>query len=114
GRVFIGAQGDLGWLVPDSSHMLRYVSLLPFVSAEHLPLGDIWDVHVIGSDVYFQGEQRLLRWDGQRMHVWETSQRFHKSFEVEGRLFVRERFTGLQEVVGDDLRLLPNGELFGR
>ena len=112
GVIFVGGRGEIGWLVPDSMGVLRYESLI-----HHLPLDardfvDVWTTHATSDGVYFQSFGQIMRWADGRFHVWNTSNRYHKAFEVRDRFYVREEGVGLLATVGDELKLTPGGERF--
>ena len=110
--IYIGAKSDFGFLAPGASGGLEYVSLLPHVPEAHRDFLDVWGTHVTSHGVYFQEWKRIFRWDGKTVKVWESDQRLHTSFEVYDRFFVKQDSTGLLELVGDELRLVPGGEQF--
>lgn len=110
--IFVGGNGDFGYLDPDSLSNLRYVSLSEYIPDRHLNFDEIWKTHVADDATYFQGRHRLFRWDGKEMDVLTTETIFHTSFSVNGRLLVNEQGVGLQEVRNGQLELLPGGAQF--
>src|SRR5690606_32492472 len=67
GTLFVGGVGEVGYLAPDSTGQLRYVSLLPHVGPDDRAFADVWTTHALGDAVYFQSFDRLFRWQGGRM-----------------------------------------------
>ena len=114
GTVHVGVQGDFGYLAPDSSGTLQYVSLLDRVAPRDRDFTDIWSVKATEEGVYYQTRGRLFRWDGREMKVWNAENVFHNAFTVHGQLYVRETKTGLLQMERDTLRLVPDGERFAR
>ena len=112
GRIYTGAQGDFGYLQPDTSGILYFVSLRDKMAPAHQDFWDVWGTHVTDDGVYFQSADRLFRWDGQAMKVWESEQGFHTSFGVQGQVYVREWGRGLLHLVGDTLTLVAGGAQF--
>ena len=112
GAVYIGTKGDFGYLVPDSTGALGYVSLVEKVAPEHREFSDVWGTHVTSDGVYFQTQARLFRWDGKAITVWESGAGFHTSFVVRDRFYVRTRGTGLLTITEDSLHMAPGGETF--
>ncbi len=111
-RVWVGVQGDFGYLAPDSIGRMRYVSLRRHVDPADLDFNDVWTTHVVGGAVYFQTNSRLFRWDGHDMTSWESEEGFHIAFAVRGRLYVREIGRGLLRMEENALQLIPGGERF--
>ena len=112
GTVYASTSGDFGYLASDSIGTLRYVSLIENVKPEDRDFSDVWGTHATSEGLYFQTKDRLFRWDGASMQVWRTDAGFHTSFVVHDRFYVREKGTGLMQVVGDDLVLAPHGDHF--
>lgn len=112
GRIFVGAVGELGYLAPDASGRMAFVSLASKLPGDARTFSDVWTTRVTSRGVLFQTREELLLFDGQRFRVWKASTTFHVAFSVGDRIFVRQREAGLEELVGDQLRLLPGGERF--
>ncbi len=113
GRVFVGSNGDFGYLRPDSTDRLEYVSLIDHVPEAHRNFEEVWKTHTTSHGVYFQARKKLFRWNGSSLDIFTADENiFHTSFQIGDRVFVNESSVGLQEVKGDVLSLLPHGEYF--
>ena len=113
GVVYVGLQGDFGYLGPDSLGTLQYVSLLDKVPPSARDFADVWNVAGTDEGVYFQTRRRLFRWDGRAIKTWDAERLFHNAYAAHGKLYVREQDKGLLRVEGDSLRVVPDGERFG-
>ncbi|MGI9175718.1 MAG: ATP-binding protein [Rhodothermales bacterium] len=113
GVVYAGLQGDFGYLAPDSSGTLQYVSLLDEVPPSARDFTDVWNVRATSEGVYFQTRSRLFRWDGHEIKTWDAERLFHNAYAVHGELYIREVNKGLLRMEGDSLRVVPDGERFG-
>ena len=112
GSVYVGMKGDFGYLAPDSSGTLHYISLLGEVSPEDRDFADVWGTHATTEGVYFQTKERLFRWDGDDLKAWESETGFHTSFVVYDRFYIREKKAGLFQVVDGALQLVSGGARF--
>ncbi len=113
GRLYVGAQGDFGYVWPDSLGTLRYTSLVQAIAdSVDRDFWDVWNVRVTPEGVYFQTHKRLFLWDGSALRVWRASTRFHTAFAVRGRFYVRQDSIGLQTIKQGRLHLVPRGEHF--
>lgn len=106
GRVYVGAQGELGYLAPDSLGVLRYVSLMSHVPNRDRAFGNVWATVHTSAGVFFQTNQRLFQWVPGRdtMRIQRSAARFVHAFAVRDTLYVAEAGTGL-------LRHTANGTL---
>jgi signal transduction histidine kinase len=114
GKVYVGAMGELGYLEADQDGLMRYHSLTDRVPASTYGLSDIWQIFVFSDGVYFRTSARLLRWDGETFQSWEPQKSFHRAFQLDQRLLIRQVNVGLCELIDGELHLLPGGERFAR
>ncbi len=114
GRVYVGAQKELGYLAPDSVGQLQYVSLVEHVPPKLRQFTEVWKTFATPEGVYFQTPEYLFLWSEkqERMTAWPAEAAFHLSFEVRGDVYVREWGRGLLRLEDDSLRLVPGGERF--
>src|SRR5690606_17577668 len=112
GYVYVGLQGDFGYLTADSTGQYKYVSLLDFVPADERGFWDVWGSHATDDYAFFQTKDQIFRWDGKSLRIWKSTSGYHTSFRVGNDIFVRERGVGLLRLVGDTLSLIPDGERF--
>ncbi|BFI96726.1 MAG: hypothetical protein RSP_22360 [Rhodanobacter sp.] len=111
-RIYVGTVGDLGYLKPDGSGQLSFVSLRNALPPGERDFADVWSVFPTADGVYFVTINRLFRYRNGTMKVWKPSTTFHTSFMVEGRLYLREAGLGLLQLDGDRLALSPDGARF--
>ncbi|HZC43782.1 MAG TPA: GAF domain-containing protein [Acidobacteriaceae bacterium] len=114
GRIWVGGDGGFGYLAPDSSGTLKYVSLLDRVPENARSFTDVWQMLVTPEGIFFRSYELLFRWDGKTMHVWrpEPKSRFQAISAVRGRIYTAQNGVGLQEIVGDEIRNLPGGDAY--
>ena len=110
----MGTAGNFGYLAPDASGKLNFVSLLDRVPAEQRGFTDLWQVLPTPQGVFFRAYERLFRWDGKRMQVWSPTgkSRFQALSSVRGHVYTAQDGIGLEEIVGDELRVLPGGDAY--
>jgi len=114
GRVWVGGNGNFGYLAPDAMGKLQFVSLLNHVKEADRSFTDAWQVLPTSQGVFFRSYQLLFRWDGKNVRVWRPAlgSKFQALDQVDGRIYTSQDGVGLQEIVGDELRDLPGGEAY--
>jgi len=114
GKIYAGAQGDLGYFLPDSSGRLTFHSLIGFVPEDKRDFSDVWNIFVNNNRVYFNAANYILIWDIQKKEfkVIKGENNFHGMFMVNGSIYVREWKKGLEVIKADSLTLLNGGEKF--
>jgi signal transduction histidine kinase/ligand-binding sensor domain-containing protein len=111
GTIYVGAQGEFGYLASDRSGRTVYTSLLDCVDVAERTFVNVWRTWTTRSGIYFQANTHIFRWSEGRITAIKPRTSFHFSFQVDDRLFVLQRDVGLQEIIGDGLRLCPGTEL---
>ncbi len=112
GRVYVGAADDLGYLSPDASGKLRFVSLLPHLPPAYRKFADIRYTAATPDGICFLSPTHLFRWDGRRMHYWNTATRFSFMAWTAGKLYVQQVGQGLYELGKDGLRAVSEAAPF--
>lgn len=109
GRIWVGTKSDFGFLAPDSSGHLAFVSLLDSVPIPFRDFSDVWDIWVTPDGIYFNAYKSLFRWANNNITAWRPTTQFHRCFYVHNRLFIRQINVGLMTLQRDSL--VPAQEL---
>jgi PAS domain S-box-containing protein len=107
--LYVGSQGDFGYLELTADGNRSYVSLLGHVPPDDRAFGDVWKTWVLPDGVYFQANARLFRWAGGQIRVWRPQGSYHFSHFVDGVLYVLEQERGLLRLDGETLVPVPGG-----
>lgn len=127
GRIYVGGQGDFGFLMPDSRGQMNFKS---FLSLLDYPEGvtAVLGTYVTPEGVYFATSDRLYRYspseksvegnleiaeiDSNRITVWDPETRFGAVSFQNGRLYIQLVNVGLMQMVNDVPTLVPGGQFF--
>jgi len=112
GRIYVGSQGDFGFLEPNDLGQLSYVSL-----ADRLPLAqrdfdETWKIYGAGDLVYFCTFKGIYVYDGKRLEVIANDKRLDITFQVGERLYTQVQGEGLMEVNASGFEPIPGGDFF--
>ena len=107
GVVYVGAQLDFGYLAPDASGSMQYVSLTDKIPEGARSFTDVWRTWSTPSGVLYQTEQAIYRWANGAITVIRPPSRLNRSSLVDGRLYVTLPETGLNVLEGDTFKPLP-------
>ncbi|NUO03338.1 MAG: response regulator, partial [Saprospiraceae bacterium] len=110
GRIFVGGYSELGYMVPDASHRLQFISLLPHLEERYRDFTDVWQTLSTPDGIYFVTNKYLIRWNGKAMRIWKPGTAFNSGFWVNGQFYIHEAEKGLMLLTGDVLQLAPLGE----
>lgn len=114
GKIYAGAQGDLGYFFADSSGKLIFHSLLHFLPKDKKEISDVWNTFVSNGLVYFNTGNNILIWNNakQSFEIIQSENGFHTMFLVNGKIYVREWHKGLMVLNNDAVSLCSEGEKF--
>ena len=114
GKLYAGAQGDLGYFFPDSLGRLTFHSLLKFIPKNNRDFSDVWNTFVSNGRVYFNVSKYIFIWNIQKeeFDIVKGTGAFHIMFMVNGTIYVREFGKGLEILKDNKLKLLKGGEKF--
>ena len=113
GKVYVGAQNELGYLFPDHNGSYIYHSLMHLINDDSVQFEDIWNIFPNSNGCVFFSYKDMFIYDGEKITVkpfpiqWNTitfqfKDRIYKHITNEGLLFFHE----------DKWQLSRNGEFF--
>jgi signal transduction histidine kinase/CheY-like chemotaxis protein len=114
GRIWVGGNGDIGYVAPDAVGTLQFVSILDKVPPADRDFTSVWQTLVTPQGIFFRSYERLFRWDGKRMQVWRRAPdaSFQALSSIRGHVYTAQDGIGLEEIVGDQLRSVPGGDAY--
>jgi signal transduction histidine kinase/CheY-like chemotaxis protein len=112
GRVWVGLNANFGYLEPDATGTMQYVSLVDRIPQSDRAFTDVWQALATPQGVFFRSFEHLFRWDGNHMQAWAPApgSRFQALSMVHGHVYTDQEGIGLQEIAGDEIRNLPGGD----
>ncbi len=67
--IYVGGQGDFGFIAPDSTGVLSFNSLVGLIPEENKDFEQIRQVRIIENVIYFQSIKGFYKYDGQSISV---------------------------------------------
>jgi len=114
GRIWVGGAGEIGYLAPDSTGKMSFVSLTPHVPEYKRNFNDVWGTSSFDDGVYFSAFRENFRWFEDSLHVIEQdSNSFVFIGTIDNSLYRYQFREGIYKKEGDAYKLLPGTkELF--
>lgn len=112
GRIYVGSQGDFGFLAPNTLGQLSYVSLADSLPEVQRDFDETWKIYGVGDRVYFCTFKRIYVYDGQRLTIISNDKRLDITFQVGVRLYTQVQGEGLMEVNASGFEPIPGGDFF--
>lgn len=111
GKVYVGAIGEFGYLEPDESGNMVYVSLSNrYLEEESARFNDVWASFGLKEGVFFYTDERIFRYTATDFTVWPADfGNYFLSYMINGRLFIHQENFGLTYLDDNDVMTLVNG-----
>lgn len=95
GRIYVGAQSELGYFFPDQTGTLRYHSLVGLLPEAQRNFEDVWDIQFLGKEVFFRTNRVVFQYTGQEIRQHEPGGDLTAMFATAQGLLVQEGFSRL-------------------
>ncbi|MEM6261460.1 MAG: hypothetical protein AAGI38_03055, partial [Bacteroidota bacterium] len=117
GTVYVGGQGEFGYLDRDSIGELQYRPLWKSLPKEVHGFEDVWRIHVTSNGIVFSTVRAVFvleKQTGQFKVIKPTEEQnlFDRAYFCNNTLFIQEIGKGLLKWENDRLEMLPGGERF--
>ncbi len=114
GTIYVGGMNEIGYLAPDPTGALHYVSLIDLLDEKYRNFSYVWRIHATEKGIYFCTTKYLFLWNAKEkeINVWEAEGSFAPPFLCSGKLYTRQQGLGLLEMKKGPLELIPGGETF--
>jgi len=114
GNVFVGSEGEIGYLGKDTKGTIRYNSLNSKLKNDELNFSAVWSSTCINSFVYFLSGEQAMVYDYNTIKTFKpTKGDFHRQFIVGKNLFIRENNNGFLVFKNNQLVFVKGSEIFG-
>jgi len=112
GRIWCGGAGEVGYLEPDNTGKMAFVSLTQKIPEDKRNFNDIWQTTVTDKGTYFSSFQELFYWNGDSMYVAVAdSNKFALHLAIDNTLY-RYEDRGILKVTDEGEIILAGTELF--
>ncbi len=112
GTIYVGSQNDFGYLAPDETGNLKYISLSQSLPEDDQFFTTVWKTWAGNGKVYFQAYECIYIMEDDSIQAVWPDYSFHTSFLVNGHFYVRQRQVGLMQWGNDQFQKVPGGEMF--
>ncbi len=111
GTVYAGLENDFGYLKPDSTGKLRYVSLETYLSEAERKVSNVWRTHAVKDGVYFYTGNKIYFWQGDSISI-TPNQISCLSATVNDTMYFGNWENGIMRMVDGSPQTIPGGDRF--
>ncbi len=112
GRIYVGAVGDFGYLKTDSTGKKHFFSLVDKIPDKFKSFEDVWHISVIDHQVIFRTTSSIYLYQNDTIKTILPTDRFHTSFNIDNKFYVREWDKGLYVLNGYSLQFIGQSNIF--
>ncbi|WP_231426312.1 triple tyrosine motif-containing protein [Pedobacter sp. Leaf250] len=113
GKIYTGGFGEFGYW-SYVSNKLTYKSLTSLLPKGNKLSDEIWKIYVDKDRVIFQSFSRIFIYKGGKIAIIKAPSSFLFLHQVNNKYFIEVLDKGLFELVGNQLKFLPNSEKLGK
>ncbi|MDX2048517.1 MAG: triple tyrosine motif-containing protein, partial [Chitinophagaceae bacterium] len=95
GRLYAGAQDEIGYFAPDEVGRLQFTSLKDKLPAADRTFPDVWELEVIGNDVFFRTNAKLFKLSGDKFEVFPAPANWLSLHQHQGQIVAQDDKAGL-------------------
>ena len=95
GKVYVGAQGELGYFFPAQNGDLVYTSLKDLIPSEERQFADIWNISIMGDGIFFRAEDRIFLYKDNTIQVFRAPSEWRFMAGEGGELYAQDKQKGL-------------------
>ncbi|MEP6803953.1 MAG: ABC transporter substrate-binding protein, partial [Flavobacterium sp.] len=111
-KIYVGAQGEFGYVVQLANGQYKYSSLLKLLSASDQNFGDVLYTVVIHDEVVFFSNEKIFIYKNNKIKVIKSNSNFDEFFNVASDIYVLDHVKGLLKLSKDVLIPVENGQKF--
>lgn len=95
GRIYVGAQDEIGFFEPDNHGILSFKSLKPLLPATSRQFADVWNICQVGQTIFFRTTDRIFYLKDNAIKVFRTSSEWLFLGQAQSGIFAQEKNKGL-------------------
>jgi len=104
GRIFIGAENEIGYLKADSTGLVNFVSLDYLIPEKENDFSYVWQSYCNNEGVFFVTSEKIIKIDEHfKVKFIKPFTTFFTSFMVNNQLFIQDSQKGLHKIINDSL-----------
>ena len=94
-RIFIGGQDEIGYFFPNKQGRLTYHSLMHLIPENERKIADVWNVEVLGDEVFFRSINKLLHYKDDRIIIYQPKLQWAYLGKANNNVYAQGSYGGL-------------------
>ena len=106
GKIYVGAQDELGYFFPNKNGELIYHSIRHLLPKKERNFSDIWDICEVGDGIFFRSTNRILHWKNGNIKSYKPARLWEFMSDCDGKLYAQDIERGLMRFEHGEWKLL--------
>ena len=95
GKLYAGAQDELGYYAPDKVGKLQFTSLKHLLPTQDRIFADVWQVVATDHEVFFRTNTKIFKLSEEKLTVYPTNAAWLSLYKHEGQILAHDTQLGL-------------------
>ena len=95
GKIYVGAQDEIGYFFPNANGVLTYHSLLELIPLDERQFADVWDIVLLRKDLYFRTTSKILQLKDGAFNVYKSDGAWEFLGAANQQIFAQDTSKGL-------------------
>jgi hypothetical protein len=110
-RIYAGAFNEFGYYARNKSGILEYNTLVDKIKSQERNFTEIWNIHKIDNTLYFQGDNEIFYYKGNKMNRFSFKNKIDCSANVNNSLIISCTQDGPSFLNGNMFMKFPNADI---
>lgn len=112
GTIWVGAEDQFGYLAKGKNGKKEFVSLLKNLPDSTFSVSVVRKILTDQNRVYFISPKAIIIRQDTTLSLIRPKTQFQNAWQIHGRIFAREKSSGLVEIADNQIKPVPGGENF--
>jgi DNA-binding CsgD family transcriptional regulator len=95
GKLYAGAQDELGFFAPDEAGKLQFTSLKKSLPDNERKFPDVWEIEIAGNDVFFRTNTRIFKLTDGKFSIYPARSIWLSIHKHQGQVLAHDKDNGL-------------------
>jgi ligand-binding sensor domain-containing protein/DNA-binding CsgD family transcriptional regulator len=95
GKIFVGAQDEIGYFFPDNNGTLRFNSLRNLIPVEERQFSDVWNIVILKDEVFFRTTSKIFHLKDDIIKVYKPTGLWEFIGKVNNKIYAQDIERGL-------------------
>jgi DNA-binding CsgD family transcriptional regulator len=95
GKLFAGAQDELGYYAPDQAGRLQFTSLKNLLPVNEKNFTDVWELECTEKDVFFRTNAKIYKLTGDKFEIYPATSAWLSLHKYQQRILAHDKKDGL-------------------